>query len=66
MQPTQKYKKEGIIKHFKKEDVSTESLPLPPGFEWDTFDVSNDEVANEIVQFLNANYISDPNGLFVE
>lgn len=39
MQPTKKYVKEGIIKQFKKEEISTERMPLPPGFEWDTFDV---------------------------
>ena len=41
-------------------------MPLPAGFEWDSFDISNEETAAEIITFLNANYISDPNGLFVE
>jgi hypothetical protein len=66
MQPNKKYVKKGIIKHIKKEEIPTEPDVLPAGFEWDTFDIMNDEVATEIANFLNANYVSDPNGYFVE
>lgn len=35
--------KEGEIKKFPKDEVPTEPIALPAGFEWSEFDVSNDE-----------------------
>ena len=62
-----KYKemvKEGQIQEFKKEDISPEPMALPPGFEWDTFDITNDEEVDEICEYLMNNYVEDQVGNF--
>ena len=37
------------IKNFKKDEVSDEPTPLPPGFEWTEFDIDDDEQVEEIL-----------------
>ena len=39
-------------------------MPLPPGFEWDEFDINDDAVVEEICEYLMANYVEDQNGNF--
>ena len=56
--------KEGQIQVFKPEDIPDEPLPLPPGFEWSTFDVTNDEEVEEICEFLMDHYVEDQVGNF--
>ena len=48
---TKKFKL-GEIKSFKPDDVSSEPLPLPPGFVWTDFDIDNIEHVKEICEFL--------------
>ena len=40
--------KEGEIKAIKPTDVPQDPLPLPPGFEWVNFDVTNDKDVADI------------------
>jgi glycylpeptide N-tetradecanoyltransferase len=54
--------KEGEIKKIKPEDVPDECTPLPPGFEWDEFDINNDETNKEITDFLNSQFVGGPSG----
>ena len=66
-QPIMKYReptKEGQIQQFKPEDIPTEPTTLPPGFEWCTFDVTNDEEVEEICEFLMDHYVEDQVGNF--
>jgi len=37
---------------------------LPAGFEWDTFDVTDDAVVKEICEFLMDHYVEDEDGNF--
>ena len=39
-------------------------MPLPPGFEWDEFDINDDAVVEEICEYLMANYVEDQVGNF--
>ena len=34
-------------------------LPLPPGFKWDTFDISKDAQLDEVCEFLNEHWLED-------
>jgi hypothetical protein len=34
-------------------------MGLPPGFEWDTFDVENDKEVEEVCSFLEEHYVED-------
>jgi glycylpeptide N-tetradecanoyltransferase len=66
-QPIMKYReqvKEGQIQQFKPEDISKEPTQLPPGFEWNTFDVNNDAEVDEICEFLMDHYVEDGVGNF--
>lgn len=56
--------KEGMIKEFKKEEISPDPTPLPEGFEWDVFDIMDDAVCDEICEYLMANYVEDQAGSF--
>jgi hypothetical protein len=57
--------KEGEIKQIKPEDIPDECTPLPPGFEWDQFDIDNDESNIEILEFLNHQFVTDDFGNFM-
>jgi len=59
-----KMKKEGEIRQIKPTDVPQEPLPLPPGFEWSEFDITNDEEVEEICKFLEEHYVEDELGNF--
>lgn len=39
-------------------------MPLPEGFEWDSFDVDNDEALDELRLFLEEHYIESQSGTF--
>lgn len=56
---------EGQIKPYPKDKEPKDPIELPPGFEWDSFDIMDDTVATEIIDFLNQHYVSDANGLFI-
>ena len=56
--------KEGEIRAIKPTDVSQDPLPLPPGFEWVNFDVTNDKDVADICNFLEEHYVEDEAGLF--
>jgi glycylpeptide N-tetradecanoyltransferase len=56
--------KEGEIRQIKPTDVSQEPIPLPAGFEWKDFDVTNDDEVSEICDFLEQHYVEDVNGYF--
>ena len=49
---------------FKIEDIPKEPLPLPEGFEWSTFDITNDDECQEICDFLTEHYVEDNLGNF--
>ena len=40
--------KQGTIKKFQPGEVSAESIELPPGFEWSTFDLKDMDLVQEI------------------
>lgn len=56
--------KEGLIKQYSKEELLSEPAALPPGFEWGTFDLSNDEVCKEVADFLTQSYVESETGDF--
>jgi len=64
VQPGEAGIKQGMIKHFKKEDVPQEPSKLPDGFEWAPFDVDNDDHVEELRAFLEKHYVEDEHGAF--
>lgn len=54
-----------MIKQYPKDKEPKEPIDLPAGFEWDTFDIMDDAVAAEIIDFLNQHYVSDAEGYFI-
>ena len=46
---------EFIIKKYKHENPA----PLPPGFEWTTVDLSNDEELEKVYEVLKQNFVED-------
>lgn len=59
-----KKKKSGQIKHINPADIPKDPTPLPPGFEWRDFDVTNDDEVREVCDFLEQHYVEDANGYF--
>jgi len=49
--------KEGEITAFKPEEQSKEPMPLPAGFEWDTFDATDDKECEAICVFIGDHYV---------
>ena len=41
-----------------------EPTPLPEGFYWDEMDVTNDELCQEYINFIQDHYVEEPNGHF--
>ena len=39
-------------------------MPLPPGFEWSTLDIENDDQVEEVIDFLENHYVEDTVGNF--
>lgn len=57
-------KKEGPIKHFQAKDIPDEPVALPPGFEWSTFDIDDEDTVQELIEFLEKHYVEDELGNF--
>jgi hypothetical protein len=64
IQKSFEFQKEGQIKVYKPEDISDEPTPLPPGFEWYTFDADDDAEVDRICEFLMDHYVEDTEGNF--
>ena len=60
----EKLKKKGEIKHFNKNEIPKEPLPLPEGFEWSPFDIEDDDQVEELKSFLENHYVEDNVGNF--
>ena len=56
--------KEGLIKQYSKDEIPSEPAELPPGFEWCTFDLSDDQVCQEVADFLTQSYVESQTGDF--
>lgn len=56
--------KKGEIKHFNKNDIPKDPLPLPEGFEWSPFDIEDDAQVEELKKFLENHYVEDNVGNF--
>lgn len=59
-----KKSREGMIKQYTKDEIPKEPLPLPPGFEWQNFDVKDNAAVEEICKFLEGHYVEDDLGNF--
>ena len=57
MHSKNKIQKEGEIIAFKAEEQAKEPLPLPAGFEFDTFDVNDDVTCADICAFIEEHYV---------
>lgn len=64
MKPLEGVMREGMIQQFNPKEIPTEPLSLPAGFVWETFDASNDKVAQEICDFLMDHYVESDTGDF--
>lgn len=54
----QKVLPEGLLEKFDiKQWKAMDRTALPEGFYWDTVDPNNDEIIQEITDFLNNNYV---------
>jgi len=45
-------------------DIKQEQEQLPEGYEWETFDINNDEHLMKISKFIENNYVEDTSGEF--
>jgi hypothetical protein len=43
MLPNKRISTEGEIQKFVPEEISKDPLPLPPGFVWDSLDITDDD-----------------------
>jgi len=49
----------GEIQKFKKEEVSTEEISLPPGFEWGLLDVNEELTCADVCKFIEDHYVEN-------
>ena len=54
----------GPIETKEVEEIDTNPLLLPEGFEWSNIDIRKDEEAKEVYDLLEANYVEDTDGDF--
>jgi len=47
-----------------KQDIRQEPFSLPPGFEWDTLDLGDEDQLKELYTLLNENYVEDDDNMF--
>lgn len=47
-----------------KQDIRQEPFSLPPGFNWDTLDLNDDDQLKELYTLLNENYVEDDDNMF--
>ncbi|XP_042897135.1 glycylpeptide N-tetradecanoyltransferase 2 isoform X2 [Parasteatoda tepidariorum] len=46
------------------DEIRKEPLSLPQGFQWDTLDIDNPIILNELYTLLNENYVEDDDNMF--
>lgn len=56
--------KPGPIEEKKVEDIDTNPIKLPEGFEWCNIDIHKDDQAQEVYELLTKNYVEDTEGSF--
>ena len=56
--------KEGPLERKTVKDVVPEPLALPPGFEWCTVDLTNEDDAMQLYTLLKEHYVEDSEGIF--
>ncbi|XP_047500622.1 glycylpeptide N-tetradecanoyltransferase 2-like [Penaeus chinensis] len=55
---------EAIEPDKKIEDIKQEPYNLPDGFKWDTLDLTNEDVLQNLYNLLNENYVEDDDNMF--
>ena len=51
--------KKSEIQNFKKDEISSDEINLPPGFEWGLLDVNDDQTCIDVCKFIEDHYVEN-------